>query len=184
MDIMYCEVNSNASIKWQRYFHEVHLGMNHFTVRCLSSELIPTGMVILFNSYIIYYIVRTCRCLDTKNHHKSRKEQSRTTSWMNIILILHSSLFLTSLLSHIVGHFTVVEAHEAWWVLLSVLINCSLSFYVYCLSGTAFRNEIRRLIRQLKAGLFYGTQTQQQHSGQNQRLIYEISNFQDNLMER
>jgi hypothetical protein len=29
----YCELDSNASIKWKKYFHEIHFGMNHFTIR-------------------------------------------------------------------------------------------------------------------------------------------------------
>ena len=131
-----CHLNSNISIAWQMYFNQFYLGSNHFTVRCLFSEMIPTGAVILFNICIVYHIVRT---------HRYLHRQIQTTSWMNVILLLHSSLFLTSLFCHIIGHFLVVEAHEVWWVLLAVLINCSLNFYIYCLSGKAFRNEIRRL---------------------------------------
>ncbi len=86
--------------------------MNHYTIRCLFFELIPTGAIILFNSYIVYHIVRTyCRLHQTYSY-KPRKGQSRTTLWMNIVLVLHSSLFLLSVLSHIVGHFTAVEVHE------------------------------------------------------------------------
>ena len=134
-----CHLNSNVSTSWQIYFYQLHLGINHFTIRCLFSELIPTGAVILFNSCILYHIIRTHCYL-----HRTNRRQIQTASWMNVVLLLHSSLFLTSLLSHIVGHFLVSEAHEAWWVLLAVLINCSLNFYVYCLSGKAFRSEIRR----------------------------------------
>ena len=164
VQITNCGVNSNASLQWQIYFHEVHLGRNHFTVRCLFSELIPTGAILLFNFYIIYYIIRIHRHLRQKNVRKPRKEQSRTASWMNIVLILHSLLFLSSLLSHIVGHFFVVEAHETWWVLLTILVNCSLNFYIYCLSGKAFRNEIRRFIQQLKTRIFNSSQTRRQPS--------------------
>jgi hypothetical protein len=174
---IYCGVHPNASVKWQNYFHEVYLGMNYFTMRCLFSELIPTGMIILFNSYIIYHIIRTYRRLNPESSHQSRKNQSRTTSWMNIVLILHSLLFLASLCSHIVGHFTVVGVHETWWVLLSVLINCSLNFYIYCLSGKAFRNEIRRFIHRLKIRIFNGTQTRQQQAYRNRRFNYEMRDF-------
>ena len=149
-----CSLHPNASASWQKYFHEVHLGSNHFTIRCLFSELIPTGVIILFNSYIIYHVVHSHRRLHRTNSRTPRQEQTRTTSWMNIVLILHSTLFLASLLSHILGHFTGLEAHEVWWVSLTVLINCSLNFYVYCLSGRAFRNEIRRLIRRAKNVFF------------------------------
>ncbi len=144
--MMYCELHLNASIQWEKYFYEIHLGMNYFTISCLFSELIPTGMIIFLNSYIIYYLVRIYQ----SKYHNQFKKQSRITSWMNIVLIFHSSLFLLSLFAHIIGHFVVILAHETWWVLLAVLMNCSLNFYIYCLSGKAFRNEIRRLIQCFK----------------------------------
>ncbi|CAF3611808.1 unnamed protein product [Rotaria sp. Silwood1] len=157
----YCELSFKASMKWKKYFHEIRIGMNHFTIRCLFSELIPAGAIILFNSYIIYHVVRISRHLHQTNTRQSRKEQWRTQLWMNTVLVLHSILFLLSLLAHIVGHFIAVEAHEAWWVLLAILINCSLNFYVYCLSGKAFRNEICWFIQRFKQRLVHRQQTPQ-----------------------
>ncbi len=176
-NIMTCELHPNASIKWQKYFHEIDLGLNHFTIRCLLSELIPTGVIILFNSYIVYHVVRLYHRLHRTRNYQPHNRQSRTTSWMNIVLILHSTLFLSSLFAHIIGHFTVVEAHETWWILLSVLINCSLNFYVYCLSGKAFRNEIRRFIQRCKIRLSYTLQACRQRSP-DRRASYEMNNLQ------
>ena len=170
---MTCELHSNASIQWHIYFHQVHLGMNHFTVRCLFSELIPTGAIILFNAYIIYQIFQLQHHLCKKLGSRRRKTRSRTTSWMNIVLVLHSTLFLSSLIAHIIGHFLFVEAHETWWVFLMILISCSLNFYIYCLFGRAFRSEIRRFIRHWTKCLFNNSQTLQQRSNQNQRFIQE-----------
>ncbi|CAF4356686.1 unnamed protein product, partial [Rotaria sordida] len=119
------------------------------------------GAIILFNSYIIYHVVRASRRLHQTNARQLRKEQWRTTLWMNIVLVLHSLLFLSSLLAHILGHVLAVEAHEAWWVLLVILINCSLNFYVYCLSGKAFRNEIYWFIQRFKRLLFHRQHTHQ-----------------------
>jgi hypothetical protein len=149
---IYCGISPNASVKWQKYFHEIHFGRNHFTIRCLFSELIPTGAIILFNTYIIHHLSQTCRRF---YRSLSRKQQSRTTSWMNIVLILHSSLFVSSLASHITGHFMNVEAHETWWASLAILVNCSLNFYIYCLSGKAFRNEIHRFIQRCETQQFF-----------------------------
>ena len=146
---IYCGLSSRASIEWKKYFNEIHFGFNHFTIRCIFSELIPTGAVILFNFYIISHLIRKHRRL-----HQPQREHSRTTSWMNIVLLLHALLFLGSLLSHIVGHFIMSEAHEAWWVLLAILINSSINFYLYCLSGKAFRNEIYRWIQKVRIQLF------------------------------
>jgi hypothetical protein len=180
----YCELSTTASVKWHKYFHELRFGFNHFTIRCFFSELIPTVAVILFNSYIIYHVVRVYRRLNQINGHQPRKEQSRTKSSMNIVLILHSSLFLTSLFSHIAGHFIVAEAHEAWWILLAILMNCSINFYIYCLSGKAFRNEIRRFIQQLRTRVFNRRvirRSPQKRSRLNQRIIYEMSDFRGRI---
>jgi hypothetical protein len=175
INLMYCGLHSNISVKWKKYFHDVHFGMNYYTVRCLFSELIPTGAIILFNSYIVYHIILTRHHLRRASCEKSRPRQSRTASWMNIVLILHSFLFLGSLSSHIAGHFTIVETHETWWILLAILINCSINFYVYCLSGKAFRNEIHRFLHRFKTRIFNRLQTRQQQSCQDQRLIHEMS---------
>jgi hypothetical protein len=164
--IGYCQLHSNASLQWQKYFNEVHIGMNYFTIRCIFSELIPSGAVILFNSYI------TCHLHQTSSGYETCKGQLRITSWMNVVLILHSTLFLASLFSHFLGHLTIIEAHETWWVLLAVLVNYSLNFYMYCLSGKAFRNEIRRFIRRLKIRPFNGLQVVQ-YIGKNDRLRIE-----------
>jgi hypothetical protein len=158
----YCGLNSTASVKWQKYFYDLHFGPNHYTIRCLFSELIPTGAIILCNSYIMSHLVQTSRRFSQTIGNKTPKERQRITSWMNIVLILHSSLFLTSLISHMVGHLMAVEAHETWWVLLAVLGNCSLNFYVYCLSGNAFRQKINRCMHQLTTPIFYKLQISKQ----------------------
>ncbi len=145
----YCGVNSNVSIKWQKYFNDVRLGPNHYTIRCLFSELIPAAAIILINSCIMYHLVQTLHHFNQNNDDKKFQERQRTTSWMNVVLILHSLLFLLSILSHIAGHFMAVEAHETWWVLLIILGNCSVNFYLYCLSGQAFRQHIIYCIRQV-----------------------------------
>ena len=168
MSTFYCAVHSAASVEWKEYFLEAHFGLNHFTIRCVFSELMPTAAIIFFDSYIISHLLRTRRRLP-----QGYRERSRTTSWMNIVLILHSLLFLCSLFSHIAGHFSVVEAHEARWILLSVLINSSLNFYLYCLSGRAFRHEIRAFLQRLKPRCFCKCQIhhpRQQQCSQNQTL--------------
>lgn len=121
--------------------------MNYFTVRCLFSELIPTVIILIFTLCIIHHVVQRIRYASRTGRRRPPRRQTRITTWMSNILILHSSLFLVSLLSHLVGHLMIDQAHEAWWVSLAILISSSLNFYVYFLSGRAFRNEIYRLFR-------------------------------------
>jgi hypothetical protein len=67
------------------------------------------------------------------------------TSWMNIVLILHSFLFCFSSLTATIVHWTTSDPLLSHWTSVVILANCSLNFYVYCLSGRSFRNEIRKL---------------------------------------
>ncbi|CAF1169924.1 unnamed protein product [Adineta steineri] len=181
----FCGLPSTVSIKWQKYFNELHLGLNHYTIRCFFSELFPAGTIIIFNSYIMYYLFRTSYQFSQINENKITKERQRTTSWMNIVLILHSCLFLSSLFSHVVGHFLSVEAHETWWVLLTVLGNCSLNFYVYCLSGKAFRKQIIHIIQRLIILISYKLQTCKQQQQNHQYDNFKIENliYQSNHVE-
>lgn len=176
----YCQLHSNASIGWKRYFNELHFGINHYTTRCIFSELIPTGAVVLFNSYIIYHIFRSKQRLEKIHGHRRYSKQSQTASWMTRVLLLHSLLFLSSLLSHVAAHFAEIEAHETWWVILAILINSSLNFYVYCLSGEAFRNEIRRFTQRFKMQFLHSVYFQEPHRQyccQKQNISDEINHF-------
>jgi hypothetical protein len=67
------------------------------------------------------------------------------TSWMNIVLILHSFLFCFSSLTATIVHWSTSNFLFSYWASVVILTNCSLNFYVYCLSGKSFRNEIRKL---------------------------------------
>ena len=68
-------------------------------------------------------------------------------SWMNIVLLLHSLLFfLSSSISSLV-FFSTSDIVLSHWVSVIILANCSLNFYVYCLSGRQFRRELLRIAR-------------------------------------
>jgi hypothetical protein len=67
------------------------------------------------------------------------------TSWMNIVLILHSFLFCFSSVTATIVHWLTSDFLLSYSTSVVILANCSLNFYVYCLSGKSFRNEIRKL---------------------------------------
>jgi len=146
-----CGINSNVSIKWQKYFSQVHFGRNHHTIRCFSSELIPTFLVILFNISIIYQLMQNCKHFHPISLCKSCTKYSRSHVRLNlcIVLVLHSLLLFSSFLCHIIGYLISTELCQMWWISLAIFINCSLNFYVYCLSDRTFRKETRRFIKQL-----------------------------------
>lgn len=66
-------------------------------------------------------------------------------SWMNIVLILHSLLFFLSSSVTSLVYFSTSNTSLAYWMSVVILANCSLNFYVYCLSGKQFRTEIKRI---------------------------------------
>ena len=69
------------------------------------------------------------------------------TSWMNIVLLLHSLLFFLSSSVASLVFFSTSDIMLAHWVSVVILANCSLNFYVYCLSGRQFRSELRRIAK-------------------------------------
>ena len=146
-----CGINSNVSIKWQKYFSQVHFGRNHHTIRCFSSELIPTFLVILFNISTIYQLIQNYKHFHPISLCKSCTKYSWSHVRLNlcIVLVLHSLLLFSSFLCHIIGYLISTELCQMWWISLAIFINCSLNFYVYCLSDRTFRKETRRFIKQL-----------------------------------
>lgn len=90
-------------------------------------------------------------------------------SWMNIVLILHSFLFFFSSTLTSLVFFSTSHPALAYWMSVIILGNCSLNFYVYCLSGEQFRTELRRIatryFRQIHKRLFrrFSQQDDQRH---------------------
>jgi hypothetical protein len=68
-------------------------------------------------------------------------------SWMNIVLLLHSLLFFLSSSITSLVFFSTSDIVLAHWVSVIILANCSLNFYVYCLSGGQFRRELKRIAK-------------------------------------
>jgi thiosulfate reductase cytochrome b subunit len=68
-------------------------------------------------------------------------------SWMNIVLLLHSLLFFLSSSITSLVFFSTSDLVLAHWVSVIILANCSLNFYVYCLSGKEFRQELKRIAK-------------------------------------
>lgn len=82
---------------WRNYFTNVDFGLNHTTMRCLFSELIPTEAILVFNGYIIYHLIRAHRPVVSIASDRFRRKYSQITSWMTVVLLFHSTLFLSSL---------------------------------------------------------------------------------------
>ncbi|CAF1651994.1 unnamed protein product, partial [Adineta ricciae] len=67
------------------------------------------------------------------------------TSWMNVVLIIHSFLFCFSSLTATIVHWSTFDYLLSYWTSIVILANCSLNFYVYCLSARSFRKDIRKI---------------------------------------
>jgi hypothetical protein len=74
-------------------------------------------------------------------------------SWMNIVLILHSILFFLSSSVTSLVYFSTADMILAHWTSVIILANCSLNFYIYCLSGRQFRTELKRIAKRYTRNL-------------------------------
>jgi hypothetical protein len=159
-----CSLEESISLSWRSFLTDVRFGLNYTTLRSIFSEIIPSLFVILFDIGIIVHVVKSSSYISSSNgpslsarpsyrgsypnekladglivHNRPR------TSWMNIVLILHSFLFCFSSLTATIVHWTTFDALLSHWTSVVILANCSFNFYVYCLSGKSFRNEIKKL---------------------------------------
>ncbi|CAF3420162.1 unnamed protein product [Rotaria socialis] len=158
-----CTLKESISTSWYSFLSDVRFGLNYTTLRSILSELIPSLFVILFDIGIIIHVVISTSSISTNGPSTNNRSSYRgslqskdgvdglivhnrpRTSWMNIVLIIHSFLFCFSSLTATIVHWSTSDALLSYWTSVVILSNCSLNFYVYCLSGRSFRNEIRKL---------------------------------------
>jgi hypothetical protein len=158
-----CSLPETISSSWHRFLDDVRFGLNYTTLRSIFSEIIPSLFVILFDIGIIVRVIQSTSYISSNGSSLSARASYRgsiqskegvdglmvhnrpRTSWMNIVLILHSFLFCFSSLTATIVHWTTFDPLLSHWTSVVILANCSLNFYVYCLSGRSFRNEIRKL---------------------------------------
>jgi hypothetical protein len=192
---MICAFKRSISPFWVGFLNDVRFGFNYTTFRSIFSEIIPSLLVIYFNIGIIIRVIQSSISFSkngsTTNVRQSNNNSIQTreggdglivhnrprTSWMNIVLIIHSCLFFFSSLTATIVHWSTSDVLLSHWISVVILANCSLNFYVYCLSGKSFRNEIRKLFYHyfqiycfLKFMNLFRTQSQRQQVKQNLRM--------------
>ena len=155
-----CGLKDSISSSWRSFLLDVRFGLNYTTFRSIFSEMIPSILVICFNIGIIFRVVQSRLTFSsTKNTSSTSAGSFRCpegvdglmvhnrprTSWMNVVLIIHSCLFFFSSLTATIVHWSTSDALLSYGISVVILANCSLNFYVYCLSGQSFRREINKL---------------------------------------
>ncbi|CAF3074738.1 unnamed protein product, partial [Rotaria sp. Silwood2] len=164
---MVCSLKQSISILWLEFLTDVRFGFNYTTFRSIFSEIIPSLLVIFLNIGIIINVIKATLSFSKTNKNSSinirqihNNNSFKTnenfdglivhnrprTSWMNIVLIIHSCLFFFSSLTSTIVHWSTSNPLLSHWTSVVILANCSLNFYVYCLSGKSFRNEIKKLL--------------------------------------
>lgn len=193
--ITQCSLKQSISEFWSSFLIEVRFDFNYTTFRSIFSEIIPSILVIFFNIGIIIRVVQSSLSFSSTSSSTSIRHNSNAsfrcketadglivhnrprTSWMNIVLIIHSCLFFFSSLTATIVHWSTSNALLSYWTSVVILANCSLNFYVYCLSGRSFRNEIRKLLYAyfqeccfLKCMNLFRTKSQREQVRQNVRM--------------
>ena len=163
-----CALKQSTSNFWRIFLQDVRFGLNYTTLRSIFSEIIPSLFVIILDIGIIIHVIQSGSSIsNNKNPSINSRSSYRSsflsketganglivhnrprTSWMNLVLIIHSCLFCFSSLTATIVHWTTSDVLLSYWSSVVILANCSLNFYVYCLSGKSFRNEIRKLFYQ------------------------------------
>jgi hypothetical protein len=162
-----CALKETIPMFWRTFLVDVRFGLNYTTLRSIFSEIIPSVLVIIFDTGIIVHVIQSRSSMSLTGASVSVAIGARSSyryslcgkdpidglivhnrpriSWMNIVLILHSFLFCFSSLTATIVHWSTSNILLSYWSSVVILANASLNFYVYCLSGKSFRNEIRKL---------------------------------------
>jgi hypothetical protein len=141
--IIACILRTTAHVrKRQQYNHNNQLSMSIGTG---STTKLPASIPIN-----IYDRSQLQRQGSLRQSIKSLPQSSSNVpfgkmSWMNIVLLLHSLLFFLSSSITSLVFFSTSDLVLAHWVSVIILANCSLNFYIYCLSGRQFRRELKRI---------------------------------------
>lgn len=127
--------------------------------------LIPFSVIVVGNGCILFKVIKSQRKTNSRivpsittnqsrtTHHNGPKHSSMTAMLFTLNMVF---LFTTSPVSiYNIGytHWVAEESHQnyanldLWWAIVNMLMytNNSLNFLLYCLSGTRFRQEVKRL---------------------------------------
>lgn len=159
-----CGLKQSISSSWQSFLIDVRFGFNYTTLRSIFSELIPSIFVLIFDIGIISHVIQSNWTMSMNSPSTSSRPSFRNsfqskeiplngmivynrprTSWMNIALIIHSVLFCFSSLTSTMIHWTTSNVLFSYWSSVLILGNSAFYFYIYCLTGKSFRNEIRKI---------------------------------------
>ncbi len=128
-----------------------------FWVHCMFLVLAPWILVAFFNCGIVFSLTKRAKMMTAKNAQKQSKERRFQDREMTATLFAVTISFLVLLAWQCItqcffmlefgkttGEWDIVEKS---YVLakLGVVINSSINFFLYCLTGSIFRKELRML---------------------------------------
>ncbi|CAF1373864.1 unnamed protein product [Adineta steineri] len=117
-------LKESVSLIWRSFLNDVRFCLNYTTLRSIFSEIIPSILVIGFDIGIIAHVVQSASLLSANSTSTSVRPSNRTsfqvkngvdglmvhnrprTSWMNIVLIIHSFLFCFSSVTATLVHWS------------------------------------------------------------------------------
>ena len=143
--IIACILRTTAHVrKRQQYNHNNHLSMSIGTGS--TTRLPASSPIHLYDRSQQLQRQGSLRQSSLRaSPHSSSNVPYGKMSWMNIVLLLHSLLFFFSSSITSLVFFSTSNLVLAHWVSVIILANCSLNFYIYCLSGRQFRRELKRI---------------------------------------
>jgi hypothetical protein len=142
--IIGCILRTTAHVRRrQQYNHNNQLSMSMVTAS--TTKLPPLSPIHVYDRNQPLQRYGSSKQSLKGSLHSSSNVPFGKMSWMNIVLLLHSLLFFLSSSITSLVFFSTSDLVLAHWVSVIILANCSLNFYVYCLSGSQFRVELKRI---------------------------------------
>lgn len=126
-------------------------------------SLIPFAILSTGNICIVYKLIKSSRkfksrVFPTQNNQQSTSDKNKKTSSMSMLLVGLNFMFIFCTLPvcvYFIGEPYWVPKHiprrvqlqDPWWAVVNIFMytNSSCNFFLYCLTGSRFRNEVKKI---------------------------------------
>ncbi|WAQ98994.1 FMAR-like protein [Mya arenaria] len=108
-----------------------------FWIHCMILVLVPWATIFTLNMLIIHRVTSMNRQMDSKRGSSGKDKTRKSEAQLTRLLLTITFTFLGN-------HRIVAEAFSI--AQLGIVINSSINFFLYCLSGKRFRKELRIVV--------------------------------------
>ena len=157
-------INSAYGIKWCEYKNQEEFDRWSWAIIRIMSLILPSIIIFVFTGLIIYKLQKITRNRAEMSRLTSKGKKQTLERQLTIMLIAVSVTFLILRLPYVITYYMFDFRHDFWgeeigvwfeyrlWLARDICdvfatANYAINFFLYCLTGSQFRSNIKSCIR-------------------------------------